>query len=98
MFSFGRKDVFIQPFGKGKIAFSYAVPDIIEEDQNQRFTNISGQIKIDTFDVNLSNLDKTYKFGPSYAQKINDSLAVGVTLYLHYRQNLTAGTGHQLHL
>ena len=25
----------VQPFGKGKVAFSYAVPDIIEEDQNQ---------------------------------------------------------------
>lgn len=77
----------IQPLGKGKIAFSYAVPDIIEEDQNQRFANIQGKFLIESFDINLSNLDKTYKFGPSYARKINDSLAVGFTLYLHYRQN-----------
>ncbi|MBE9503304.1 MAG: hypothetical protein IME96_03935 [Proteobacteria bacterium] len=73
----------IQPMGKGKIAFSYAVPDVIEEDQNQIFYNINN---IDTYVINLSNLDKTYKLGPSYAQKLSDTLSVGATLYLHYRQ------------
>ena len=75
----------IQPFGKGKIAFSYAVPDIIEEDQNQVFTK-TDNLDIEKLVINLSNLDKTYKLGPSYAVKINDSLAMGLTLYLHYRQ------------
>ncbi|MDT8317761.1 MAG: hypothetical protein RQ824_07205 [bacterium] len=73
----------VQPWGKGKIALSYAVPDIIEEDQNQlyrKFGNVS------SLTINLSNIDKTYKIGPSYAQKINDDLAIGVTLYFHYRQ------------
>lgn len=77
----------VQPWGKGKIAFSYAVPDVVEEDQNQEFTNFStssGSIK--SFNINLSEVDKTYKFGPSYAQKINDSLSIGGTLYIHYRQ------------
>lgn len=73
----------VQPWGKGKLAISYAVPDIIEEDQNQRFEGFG---TISSFTVNLSELDKTYKFGPSYAQKINDRLSVGATLYLHYRQ------------
>jgi len=73
----------IQPWGKGKIAFSYAVPDNIEEDQNQVYHNFSN---LSSLTINISNIDKTYKFGPSYAQKINDSLSVGATLYVHYRQ------------
>lgn len=73
----------IQPWGKGKIAFSYAVPDTIEEDQNQQYYNFGN---ISSLTINISNIDKTYKFGPSYAQKINDNLSVGTTLYVHYRQ------------
>lgn len=73
----------VQPLGKGKIAFSYAVSDIIEEDQNQVFRDIGN---IDSFTINLSNLEKTYKIGPSYALKVNDSLSIGATVYLHYRQ------------
>lgn len=73
----------IQPWGKGKIAFSYAVPDTIEEDQNQRY-NAFGNVS--SLTINISNIDKTYKFGPSYAQKINDTLSIGATLYVHYRQ------------
>lgn len=73
----------VQPLGNGYIGFSYAVPDIIEEDQNQLFRNIGS---IDKYIINLSNLDKTYKIGPSYAMKLTDNLSVGATLYLHYRQ------------
>lgn len=62
---------------------SYAVPDIIEEDQNQLYRNFGN---VSSLTINLSNIDKTYKIGPSYAQKINDNLAVGATLYIHYRQ------------
>ena len=73
----------VQPLGKGKLAFSYAVPDIIEEDQNQVFLNVPGFTSL-TF--NLSNLEKTYKIGPSYALKLSDTFAIGLTLYGHYRQ------------
>ena len=73
----------IQPWGDGKVALSYAVPDIIEEDQNQLYRNFGN---VSSLTVNLSNIDKTYKIGPSYAQKINDDLSVGVTLYFNYRQ------------
>ena len=73
----------IQPWGNGKVALSYAVPDIIEEDQNQLYRNFGN---VSSLTINLSNIDKTYKIGPSYAQKINDDLAIGATLYFHYRQ------------
>ncbi len=73
----------VQPLGIGKIAFSYAVPDIIEEDQNQSFTLLSNPGK---FVINRSSIDKTYKIGPSYAVKLSDSFSLGATLYFHYRE------------
>lgn len=81
----------IMPLGKGKFGFSYAVPDIIEEDQNQTFSDFNGVVDgvpttIDSFTYNLSNLEKTYKIGPSYALKLSDSFSIGATLYWHYKQ------------
>ncbi|MFC1750125.1 OmpP1/FadL family transporter [Pseudomonadota bacterium] len=78
----------VQPLGNGTIGFSYAVPNSIEEDQDQEFTNIAlvGGLTARDFIINFNNTDKTYNFGPSYAYKINEELSVGGTLYLHVRQ------------
>jgi len=73
----------VQPLGIGKVAISYAVPDIIEEDQNQMFTNAG---TADKFIINLGNRRKTYKIGPSYAVRLSETVAAGATLYFHYRE------------
>jgi long-subunit fatty acid transport protein len=77
----------VQPLGKGMVGFSYAVPNSIEEDQDQIFPNIATTLgTADRFIINFNNSDNTYQFGPSYAYPINDRLSVGATLYFHYRQ------------
>jgi len=74
----------IQPIGKGKVGFSYAVPDSIIEDQDQAFTNIPGYTK---YAINFNKNDNTYCFGPSYAAEISRGFSVGATLYAQYRSN-----------
>lgn len=69
--------------GDGYVGFSYAVTDFEVEDQDSRFTSISG---IPLFIVNINNTDKTTKFGPSYARRINDHWNFGFTLYYHERE------------
>lgn len=73
----------VKPMGNFKIGFSYAVPDAVSEDQNQNFINVSSTVS--RFTINLNNRDSTYNFGPSIATEINNSLSVGLTLYLHKR-------------
>lgn len=68
----------IQPIGKFKMGFSYAVPDSNQEDQDQRFVN-------NTAVINFNNNNNTNLFGPSIAVPVNDSLSVGATLYVHKR-------------
>ena len=71
-----------QPLGPGVIGFSYAVTDSIMEDQDSIFNNVGS---IQDWVINVNNTDHTYKLGPSYAIEINDQLAVGMTLYMHFR-------------
>lgn len=68
----------IQPVGKVKLGFSYAVPDSNQEDQDQRFVS-------DTLVINFNNNNNTNLFGPSAAIQLIDSLSVGATLYVHKR-------------
>jgi long-subunit fatty acid transport protein len=68
--------------GDGYLGFSYAVTDFENEDQDSEFTNIPD---VSLFVINLINNDKTTKFGPSYAQKLNDEWDIGITLYWHQR-------------
>lgn len=78
----------VQPLGRGKIGFSYAVPDSILRDQQQVFYKITSSFPdryITRYSMNMNDIDKTYNFGPSYAIKLSDSLAFGATLYVHYR-------------
>ncbi|MBU0728979.1 MAG: outer membrane protein transport protein [Proteobacteria bacterium] len=77
----------VQPLGKGMIGFSIAVPDSINEDQDQTFSNLpSSNGTITAYNFNLNHSDSTIEFGPSYAMEINKSLSVGMTLYFHYRE------------
>lgn len=75
----------IQPLGKGRVGFSYAVPDSIVEDQNQAFDKPNP--KTDRLAIILNNSDTTYHFGPSYALELTKEFSVGATLYAHYRRN-----------
>ncbi len=82
----------VRPLGPGVVGFSYAVPDSIEEDQDQTYGGFPSSIpgvNVNEYVINLNNNDKTYLFGPSYAMEINKSLAVGATLYVHYRARET---------
>lgn len=68
----------IQPVGKIKLGFSYAVPDSNQEDQDQQFDS-------DTTVINFNNNNNTNLFGPSAAIQASDSLSFGATLYVHKR-------------
>lgn len=72
----------IQPVGKFKLGFSYAVPDSNQENQDQRFyrSDVPG-----VHTVNFNNKNDTNLFGPSAAVQLKDSLSVGATLYVHKR-------------
>jgi len=74
----------VQPLGKIKFGFSYAVPDSINEDQDQTFNNLSSTIT--SYVINFNNEDNTYNFGPSVAMEITKSLSAGLTLYVHQRK------------
>ncbi len=82
---------FLQPLGKGVIGFSYAVTDSILEDQDQLFSNITVNaadgtpIDISRYYINFNNDDRTYKIGPTYAQRLTDNFSLGMTLYGYYR-------------
>jgi len=76
-----------QPLGAGKVGFSYAVLDSVQEDQDQTFNNIPGAKKtIDAYTINVNIQDITYNFGPSYAFEYSDRLSFGLTLYGHSRK------------
>jgi len=76
-----------QPLGAGKIGFSYAVLDSMQEDQDQTFTNIAGAKKtIDSYTINFNIQDIVYNFGPSYAFEYSERLSFGITLYGHSRK------------
>jgi long-chain fatty acid transport protein len=72
----------IQPVGKFKLGFSYAVPDSNQENQDQNY--VRDDIAA-THTINFNNKNDTNLFGPSAAVQLRDSLAVGATLYVHKR-------------
>ena len=71
----------IKPVGKYKFGFSYAVPDSVNEDQDQTF-----DLSASRFTINLNNKDNTYNLGPSFAAELGNDLAAGITLYAHKRE------------
>lgn len=82
----------VQPLGKLKFGFSYAVPDSIKEDQDQTFggslptTLGSPAIR---YTINFNNEDNTYLIGPSIAGELTSSLSAGLTFYIYHRSNQT---------
>ncbi|MGC1456505.1 MAG: outer membrane protein transport protein [Nitrospirota bacterium] len=87
----------VQPLGRFKIGFSYAVPDSIMEDQSQTFgsldLNASIQplnpgVRISSYIINFNNENNVYNIGPSIATEITDNLSTGLTLYYYQRKTL----------
>ncbi len=70
-------------FGDSYLGFSYAVTDFEVEDQDSRFTDISG---IPLYIININNNEKVTKYGPSYATQLSDQWDFGITLYFHERR------------
>lgn len=80
----------VQPLGKVKFGFSYAVPDSSREIQDQTFANIDSSapgIQLTEYVINFRNEDNTYNFGPSIAMDMTKNASVGMTLYFHQRFN-----------
>jgi long-chain fatty acid transport protein len=69
----------IQPVGKLKLGFSYAVPDSNQENQDQKFDSYNTTV------INFNNQNTTNLFGPTAAMQLSDSFSVGATLYVHNR-------------
>lgn len=78
----------IQPFAGGMAGFSVVVTDAVADDQDQHFSNFTpaGGEAVDDYYINFNNQDTTFNLGPSFAFKLRDDLAVGVSLYGHYRK------------
>jgi len=87
----------VQPVGKVKVGFSYAVPEAIMENQDQTFHNLplSSSIapynppgtNIASYIINFNNESNTYNFGPSIAAEMNDKMSAGLTLYYYQRKS-----------
>jgi len=75
----------IQPVGKVKLGFSYAVPDSNQEDQDQSFKYSFDNWGSTTHVINFNNNNTTNLFGPSAALQLSDTFSVGTTLYVHLR-------------
>ena len=82
----------VQPLGKLKFGFSYAVPSSIKEDQDQTFggsiptTLGSPAIR---YTINFNNEDNNFLVGPSIAGELTSSLSMGLTMYMYHRSNQT---------
>lgn len=80
----------IQPLGRLKVGFSYAVPDSIQEDQDQTFTGsfpTAHGSPATKYTINFNNEDNIYLFGPSLAGEITSRLSAGMTLYVYHRES-----------
>jgi len=73
----------VQPLGNVTVGLSYAVPDSVKENLDQDFRNLSS-LGLDTYVLNLNQLDDTYLFGPSVAWG-SGKFSAGLTLYGYYR-------------
>jgi long-subunit fatty acid transport protein len=82
----------IKTWGRSSFGASIAVPDSFTQNQDQILQNLpatSTGDAIKMFAFNLHTQDSTYLIGPSYSYRINDKMAVGLTLSYHYRKNRT---------
>ena len=88
-----------QPIGPVSLGFSYAVPEHSFENMDETFTDLplpyemkqyygDPNLRIARYVLNLNTEDKINEFGPSVAIRISDTLAFGLTLYVHKRDIL----------
>lgn len=88
-----------QPFSNFTVGFSYAVPDIAEENQTGDAYNLTAKAKDESgadITVNVEKYINTLHyanavnaFGPSIAYQASDSFAIGMTLYFHKKDTRT---------
>jgi len=89
----------VQPLGKFKVGFSYAVPESLMEDQSQTFHGLqlgesirnlpeNAGVTITSYIINFNNESSTYNFGPSVAMELSDTVSAGLTLYYFQHKNL----------
>jgi long-chain fatty acid transport protein len=74
----------------GTFGFSYAVPDSVQRRQNQTFNNIQTTVPnnyIGEYRLNIDDVDNLYFFGPSYAIKLSETVSLGSTIYMTYRDS-----------
>lgn len=88
----------VQPLGRFKVGFSYAVPDSSMEDQSQTFgpldlsTSIQPYnpgVRISSYIINFNNENNVYNVGPSIAAELTDNFSTGLTLYYYQKKTLT---------
>lgn len=80
----------IQPLGKVKLGFSYAVPDSSLEDQDQTFYNLPSTLTgytVSEYIINFNNEDNTYNIGPTIAFDLSKKASLGLTVYGHFRHS-----------
>lgn len=78
----------VKKMGNGMLGFSYAVPDSTIRRQDQTFKNIQSSISgnpIESYIINIDDMDNIYLFGPSYSLRLRDNLSIGATVYAYYR-------------
>lgn len=87
----------VQPLGKLKVGFSYAVPDSSMEDQSQTFSDLrfssnvvdpTNTLRITSYVINFNNEKNVYEVGPSVAVELADNLSAGLTLYYYQDKQL----------
>ena len=77
-----------QPFAGGMAGFSVVVTDAVADDQDQHFSDFTptGGEEVRDYYINFNNNDSTYNIGPSFAFKLHDDFAIGLSLYAHFRK------------
>ena len=88
-----------QPIGSVSFGFSYAVPEHAFENMDETFADLpippemkqhygDPNLRIASYVLNLNTEDSVNEFGPSVAIKVSETLALGMTLYVHKRDVL----------
>lgn len=74
----------------GTFGFSYAVPDSVQRRQDQIFNTIQTTVPnnyIGEYRLNIDDVDNLYFFGPSYAIQLSETVSLGSTIYVTYRDS-----------
>ena len=83
----------IQPLGNYTVGFSSSIVDSVREKQSQTFSDLTA-INVDKFVFNFDRIDTTYNVGPTVARVLDNNLAVGLSMHLHYRSAESISNQH----